>query len=389
MLFPAQISEDSPWKQENATSRLDPETENRTQEAIDLYFSQHAHKATSPENGAHEATGVNDRSAVIPMEESVLGGSPDLSRPRLSRSHSCVAAASLASPHPKQAHKRPSSATAEGTACSNNVTLASIQSDSSCSERVHAKCSRWTQTILSLPPLLPPEVEAVLATHMTFNHNQENCSPVLAGNCTNLGLQSAAAPGAAVKQQLNMKSFSRIPFLSAAAAAAHQDSDVENVSTSSLRRKLFEGGDFMDDDDDNDDELDDESDSEKENEEEENEEEAVSSPPGGPLVGISPGALMLTPKTTAGPNTMAPFTSPGLGTWSVSPVTRKQRKPTSPVACSAQAVAAASPTQRLQQSQTRDDCSNLPSPRIAVAAATSVGQDLVGPPKECSTPTKN
>ena len=42
-LFPAQISDDSPWKQE-AVSRLDPDMENRTQEAIDLYFSRHSHQ---------------------------------------------------------------------------------------------------------------------------------------------------------------------------------------------------------------------------------------------------------------------------------------------------------------------------------------------------------
>jgi hypothetical protein len=45
-LFPAQISDDSPWKQE-AISRLDPEAENQTQEAIDLYFSRHSHQVHS------------------------------------------------------------------------------------------------------------------------------------------------------------------------------------------------------------------------------------------------------------------------------------------------------------------------------------------------------
>ena len=48
-LFPAQISDDSPWKQEAATSRLDKDTENRTQEALDLYFSRH-HNVTTPED---------------------------------------------------------------------------------------------------------------------------------------------------------------------------------------------------------------------------------------------------------------------------------------------------------------------------------------------------
>ena len=80
MLFPAQISEDSPWKQETATSRLDPETENKTQEAIDLYFSHH-HKVTSPENdttaGISQIVAINERS-VAAMDESVLGGSPGM-----------------------------------------------------------------------------------------------------------------------------------------------------------------------------------------------------------------------------------------------------------------------------------------------------------------------
>ena len=48
-LFPAQISDDSPWKQEAASSRLDKDTENRTQEALDLYFSRH-HNVTSPDD---------------------------------------------------------------------------------------------------------------------------------------------------------------------------------------------------------------------------------------------------------------------------------------------------------------------------------------------------
>ena len=50
----------------------------KTQEAIDLYFSQH-HKVTSPENdttaGISQIVAINERS-VATMDESVLGGSP-------------------------------------------------------------------------------------------------------------------------------------------------------------------------------------------------------------------------------------------------------------------------------------------------------------------------
>ena len=81
MLFPAKISEDSPWKQETATSRLDPDTENRTQEAIDNYFSFH-HKVTSPEDLPRTNTVHCDRgsvqSSVSHITTEDLGGSPEL-----------------------------------------------------------------------------------------------------------------------------------------------------------------------------------------------------------------------------------------------------------------------------------------------------------------------
>ena len=81
MLFPATISEDSPWKQETAMSRLDADTENSTQEAIDLYFSQH-HKITSPED-IPKANVQNDRGSlslqnISQMTVEDLGGSPEL-----------------------------------------------------------------------------------------------------------------------------------------------------------------------------------------------------------------------------------------------------------------------------------------------------------------------
>ena len=81
MLFPAKISEDSPWKQETAISKLDADTENSTQEAIDMYFSHH-HKITSPED-LQRANVQNDRGSLsvqnnshVTMED--LGGSPEL-----------------------------------------------------------------------------------------------------------------------------------------------------------------------------------------------------------------------------------------------------------------------------------------------------------------------
>ena len=63
-------------------SRLDADTENSTQEAIDMYFSHH-HKITSPEE-LPRANVQNDRGSLsiqnnasqLTMED--LGGSPEL-----------------------------------------------------------------------------------------------------------------------------------------------------------------------------------------------------------------------------------------------------------------------------------------------------------------------
>jgi hypothetical protein len=83
MLFPAKISDDSPWKQETAISIVDADTENSTQEAIDIYFSHH-HKITSPEDLPRTNIVQNDRGSlsmqtnVSHMTTDDLGGSPEL-----------------------------------------------------------------------------------------------------------------------------------------------------------------------------------------------------------------------------------------------------------------------------------------------------------------------
>ena len=83
MLFPAKISDDSPWKQETANSQLDADTENSTQEAIDIYFSHH-HKITSPEDLPRTNIVQSDRGSLSiqtnlsHMTTEDLGGSPEL-----------------------------------------------------------------------------------------------------------------------------------------------------------------------------------------------------------------------------------------------------------------------------------------------------------------------
>ncbi|XP_040576356.1 uncharacterized protein bora [Lepeophtheirus salmonis] len=58
-LFPVHISEDSPWKQEER--KLDPETEIKTQEALNRYFDHH-HQITSPHTNVAPSNFASDAS---------------------------------------------------------------------------------------------------------------------------------------------------------------------------------------------------------------------------------------------------------------------------------------------------------------------------------------
>ena len=114
-LFPAEISDDSPWKQANATSILDQESENRTQEQIDLYFSQN-HDIKTPEESQNlqKATSLRQMSSV------------DLGSPVLAE-------------------------------CSS--------SRSSLGLEMNDPNSKQSQTTLSFPPVLPPELERMLSKY--------------------------------------------------------------------------------------------------------------------------------------------------------------------------------------------------------------------------------
>ena len=121
-LFPAEISDDSPWKQETAISILDQDTENKTQEAIEHYFSQN-HDVKSPEDPP-----ISNAKSFLPNSSIIDTASPVLLS-SLSR-RSSTAGSNMSSSEPP------------------------------------AKVSQWTQTELTLPAVLPPEVEKVLKQYM-------------------------------------------------------------------------------------------------------------------------------------------------------------------------------------------------------------------------------
>ena len=60
------------------------------------------------------------------------------------------------------------------------VFLADLMDSSSngSSQAMPAKriCSQWTQTVCTFPPVLPPEVEDILAKYFTFKEDQ-SCQP--------------------------------------------------------------------------------------------------------------------------------------------------------------------------------------------------------------------
>ena len=123
-LFPAHIADDSPWKQEAASSRLDKDTENRTQEALNLYFSRH-HNVTTPED-------VPLITVSSLQNRSDIGNSPDFTT----------------------------------SAISENVQ--DDKSDSSSATNIsydHGQTCRSTQTALSFPMVLPSALENMLVKY--------------------------------------------------------------------------------------------------------------------------------------------------------------------------------------------------------------------------------
>lgn len=168
-LFPAQISDDSPWKQEAAVSRLtDQATEDKTQEAIDLYFSQN-HQVTTPEDvPLMTVSSLQQRSVLMDS----VGTSPPLMN---SEQHD--------------------SKGEDVSGCS------SIAYDP-------AQVCRSTQTALSFPSILPPDLESVLEKY---------------------GLADSASAAEGVKT------------IAPSMVAWGKRNNDGNISNSTLRRKLFAG----------------------------------------------------------------------------------------------------------------------------------------------------
>ncbi|TRY75286.1 hypothetical protein TCAL_09758 [Tigriopus californicus] len=129
-LFPVEISDDSPWKQETAHSVMDPELENRTQEAINRYFNQ-THDLKSPPDLPVNHSQIN--STTLPMD---TGASPIL-RPMLAQS-----------------------------IMDNSSRRSSVDGN------VKTTTTQYTQTVMSFPSELPESFEAQLATYFTFFENQ-------------------------------------------------------------------------------------------------------------------------------------------------------------------------------------------------------------------------
>ena len=179
-LFPAQISDDSPWKQDAAVSKMDPDEEDKTQEAIDLYFSRH-HKITSPEDSVPiSVSSLHQRSILM---ESV-GNSPNLTAP----------------PDKSNMHENNEQEKADSSRTSSDLD--------------NGQCSASTQTSLSFPPILPTELEKVLAKYGLLKDTTEEC-------CNERVIHPSASGW-------SRKSNSR-------------GEEGQNLSNSTLRRKLFAG----------------------------------------------------------------------------------------------------------------------------------------------------
>ena len=186
-LFPAQISDDSPWKQEAISSRLDQETEDKTQEAIDLYFSQH-HKITSPEDAVPSGSFAASQRSIL-MES--VGNSPNFASENSRNDNS---------------NNRQNRMDIGNEDKGNNTSSGAnslINESNNCQS---------IQTWLSFPPFLPPEVESML-----FKYGIVDQQP-------NDGIKT-------------IEPSSR-PWSSSRPIIVREES---NISNSTLRRKLFAG----------------------------------------------------------------------------------------------------------------------------------------------------
>lgn len=259
-LFPAQISDDSPWKQEAMISKqkMDPELEDKTQEAIDLYFSQH-HKVTSPEEVLPISYGASQRSMLM---ESV-GNSPDLANEN-SRTDK---------------HSRMDIGEEKGNSNSSSEANSLVINDS-------GQVNQNTQTWLSFPSQLPPDVEEMLLKYGLIEQLPTEGVKIL---------EASSRPWTSKPNIVREES---------------------NISNSTLRRKLFAA--MIPDED-----LADESESDIE-------ENDVKSPTQSELfkntpicestaMVISPGKVIMTPTSQRIPSPNKSLS------WSLSPVSRKKR----------------------------------------------------------------
>ncbi len=235
-----------------ANSKVDPRVEDKTQEAIDLYFSQN-HKILSPEE-ALTSTGAAQRAFNRSVLMESVGNSPELSQ----RKDNSQAEISIL---------EASKLIVDDQNVDNNKKEPAVNEASSVQSKVMATS---TQTILSMPPVLPPEVEAVLAKYCNFN--QEDV------------MSTSIGGGAGTARSANSSWRSRGPF-----SRQQSLSEDANLSNTTLRRKLFDG--IINEDESSDKENDDYAEDVKGKENYES-----------TAMIISPGKLILTPKSNRIPS---------------------------------------------------------------------------------------
>ena len=172
-LFPADIAEDSPYKQETATSVLCPEDESRTQDAISAYFSQSQKDLTSPADPSLSSN--TSRVQHIANSTSIraffaIGEGNSSSQPGNSNNAGSSGAAMDTSNSNEANLSTASSSSAAGANCS--AGSASQPASAGTSAAVHV--SQWCQTELTFPSTLPAAFEEQLKAYFTFNERQDD-----------------------------------------------------------------------------------------------------------------------------------------------------------------------------------------------------------------------
>lgn len=175
---------------------MDPEMERSTQEAIDVYFSHH-HTVTSPDDSQPSLSRLNPMTSSQSVPNMPMDMGSPLLPSRNNTSESKLAGMILA----LLSHTTMLIWVSLTLSVISASTAKLLSNFNGKAPKVKTATTQWTQTNLSLPPVLPDDVTRVLQGYMNFNNVQQDEQPKvvvemqdLETSCSSNSANSSVAP---------------------------------------------------------------------------------------------------------------------------------------------------------------------------------------------------